>query len=150
MNTIACCKPRSVNPSNSLLEHFFSDPFFAIAPLRALEKVEPPGFALDVSETAKEFIVRADMPGFRKDDVRVEVRDGVLTISAEVNEEKTQEGTGDEKFLRRERRYSSLTRSMVLPTPVHEEKATAQLKDGVLTLTLPKHEKALPRNISVN
>jgi HSP20 family protein len=90
------------------------------------------------------------MPGFRKDDVRVEVRDGVLTISAEVNEEKTQEGTGDEKFLRRERRYSSLTRSMVLPTPVHEEKATAQLKDGVLTLTLPKHEKALPRNISVN
>lgn len=131
-------------PGN-FFDDFFGEPFLALSPLRAME-TDVGSLALDVSETDRDIVVRASLPGFRKDDVTVEVKGGVLTISAERDEESEEK---NEKFHRRERRFGSVSRSLTLPAAVQDDRATAELKDGVLTLTLPKHEKAMPKKINV-
>ncbi|MBY0308290.1 MAG: Hsp20/alpha crystallin family protein [Phycisphaerales bacterium] len=133
-----------------VFEELLREPFFAVAPTRlgGAERAGDQGtLALDVSETERELVIRATLPGFTRDQVSIEVADGVLRIAAEASEETDQ---GNERYHRRERRVGSLTRMVRLPVPVQEDKAQAQLKDGVLTLVLPKHEKVLPRKIAVN
>jgi HSP20 family protein len=79
-------------------------------------------------------VVRADLPGLRKDDVRVEVDDGVLTISGERSEEH-EEDRGD--FYRSERSYGQFYRAIPLPEGVTADQAEATFKDGVLEVTIP-------------
>lgn len=142
------------NSSRSLLDELFSEPFFAVAPLRSVGEgaSEFATLPVDIAETEKEVIVRASLPGFKKDGISIEVHDGVLTISAEFDEECEEKSpeNSKEKFHRRERRMMSVKRSVALPVAVDDEKAKAELKDGVLTLALPKHEKVMPKKISVN
>lgn len=128
-----------------VLNQFFNDPF--ICGPTSQNRVDEGSLALDVSETDTEVIVRASLPGFRKEDVSIDVAEGVLTIKAEQAEEREEQ---NERFYRRERRFGSLSRRVALPTHVSESSATAQLTDGVLTLRLPKSEKAMPRKISIN
>ncbi len=128
-----------------MLNHFFSEPFLACPAPAA--RVEEGTLPLDVSESDTEVIVRASLPGFRKEDVSIDVTEGVLTIKAEQSEEHEEQG---ERFYRRERRFGSLSRRVALPTHVNESAAVAQLADGVLTLRLPKSEKAMPRKIAIN
>jgi len=103
--------------------------------------------ALDISQTPDAVVVRASLPGFRKEDVNIEVHDGVLTIEASREESNEVQ---DEKFFRRERFVGSVSRRIALPAAVTEDSANAELKDGVLTLTLPKVVEAQPRRIAVN
>jgi HSP20 family protein len=137
----------------SVFDDLFAEPFFAIAPFRGTggeggtAEGLTMGLAVDVSETEKDILVRASLPGFKKEDVSIEVHDGVLTISAQNDEEKEEKG---ERYHRRERRMSSMSRSIALPAAVEDAKARAELKDGVLTLSLPKHEKVMPKKISIN
>lgn len=128
-----------------MLNHFFNDPWFSWP--TTLSKVDEGTLPLDVSETDTEVIVRASLPGFRKEDVSIDVAEGVLTIKAEQSEEHEEQG---ERFYRRERRFGSLSRRVALPTHVNESRATAQLADGVLTLRLPKSERAMPKKITIN
>jgi HSP20 family protein len=102
--------------------------------------------ALDVSEDDSDVIVRASLPGFAKDDIDVQVHSGVLTIKAEQTVESE---TKDERFYRRERRSGSVSRRVALPSNVQEDQASAELRDGVLTLRLPKVEKETPRKITI-
>lgn len=103
--------------------------------------------ALDISEDDSSVIVRASLPGFTKDQIQVEVHDGVLTIKAE-KEEQSEERT--ERYYRKERRVGSVSRRVALPSIVEEGEASADLKNGELTLRLPKHAKAQPRKININ
>jgi HSP20 family protein len=100
----------------------------------------------DVRETEKEIVLDLEIPGIDKKDIKVEVKDNTLTISGERNEEKAEEGTD---YYRRERRYGKFERSFGLPDTVEEDKVSAQYKNGILTLTLQKSEKALPKEINV-
>ena len=126
------------------------DPFFAGlgfgSPAMALA-LDEGSLALDVSEDAEHVIVRASLPGFRREDVQAEVHDGVLTIAARRTDEQEER---TEKYYRKERREGSLSRRVALPTQVDEDHAIAELRDGVLTLKLPKAEKARRRSISIN
>lgn len=126
------------------LTRFFNDPVFEALP--AALSNEEGTLALDVSEDAQSVIVRASLPGFSKEDIDVEVHDGVLTIKAEHSEEREETG---ERFYRRERQYGSVSRRVALPSAVIEDEANASLKDGVLTLRLPKTREASPRKISI-
>ncbi|HYF13656.1 MAG TPA: Hsp20/alpha crystallin family protein [Phycisphaerales bacterium] len=147
MNLIRTTRPAFV--PRSLIAEVFSDPFFTFSDgpaARADEQSEGAPLALDVSETERELLVRASLPGFRKEDINVQVREGVLTISAQRGDE-TEERT--ERYHRRERYVGSVSRSVALPVAVDEEKANAQFKDGVLTLILPKQERVLPRKINI-
>jgi HSP20 family protein len=101
---------------------------------------------LDVSEDEKSVIVRASLPGFKADDVDVQVHNGILTIKAEQSEEHEEKG---ERFLRRERRFGAVTRSVALPSMVDEDACDASLEHGVLTLRIPKSQAAMPRKIRI-
>lgn len=93
--------------------------------------------AVDITENGKEYLVKGEIPGVKKEDVKVDVTNGVLTISGERKFEKEDKG---EKYHRVERSYGSFTRSFVLPEDVIGEKIAAEFKDGVIKVHLPKTE----------
>jgi HSP20 family protein len=102
--------------------------------------------SVDVSETDGEYQIKAEIPDVRKEDVKVTLEDGVLTIQGARKQEKEDKG---KKYHRVERTYGSFVRSFTLPDLVDEEKVKAEFKDGVLNLQLPKSEKAKPKAIEV-
>lgn len=103
---------------------------------------------VDVSETDGEIQVETDLPGFKPEEVDIEVNDNYLTISGSHSEEQVEEGDG-RKYHRVERRSGSFSRSVLLPCAVKQDGVTAELKEGVLTVTLPKSEEARRQKITV-
>jgi len=101
---------------------------------------------VDISETDDSFVIKAEVPDVKKDDVKVTVDNGILTVSGERKQEKEEKG---KKFHRVERYYGSFARSFTLPDNVDETKVKATFKDGMLTLTLPKTEEPKPKAIEV-
>jgi HSP20 family protein len=102
--------------------------------------------SVDVSETDGEYQIKAEIPDVKKENVKVTLEDGVLTIQGERKQELEEKG---KKYHRVERSYGSFARSFTLPDLVDEEKVKAEFKDGVLNLLLPKSEKAKPKAIEV-
>jgi HSP20 family protein len=121
--------------------------FFEGGPLRTWEGMEAP--AVEVSDTAENVVVKAQIPGMNKDEVQVTVTDDTLILKGERKEEEKKE---DKNYYRREFRYGAFSRTVPLPAAVQGDKASAQLKDGVLEITIPKSEhaktKAIPIKVS--
>ncbi len=128
-----------------LFNNFFNSPLVAggttLSPV-----IEEGNLPLDISETDKSVIVRASLPGFTREEIEVEVTEGVLTIKAERKEEIEEK---DETYYKRERRWGAVSRRVALPTVALEGDPKAELKDGVLVLTLPKSVKALPKKVKI-
>jgi HSP20 family protein len=101
---------------------------------------------VDISETEGEYLIKAELPEVRKEDVKVIVENGVLTLQGERRQEKEEKG---KRFHRVERSYGSFVRSFTLPESVDESSVKAEYKDGVLNLHLPKSEKVKPKAIDV-
>jgi HSP20 family protein len=101
---------------------------------------------VDISETDGEYLIKAELPEVKKEDVKVTVEDGVLTIQGERRQEKEEKG---KRFHRVERSYGSFVRSFTLPESVDNGGVKAEYKDGVLNLHLPKSEKVKPKAIEV-
>ncbi|MFQ5407807.1 MAG: Hsp20/alpha crystallin family protein [Anaerolineales bacterium] len=101
-------------------------------------------FAVDVEARPEEFVLRANLPGLSADDLNVEVLEDTVTISGEI-----EVAHEDANHLLRERRGGKFTRTLTLPSELDASKASAELKNGVLTLTIPKVEAAQPRLIKV-
>ena len=101
---------------------------------------------VDIIEEEKEYRIKAELPEVNKSDVKVAVQDDVLTIAGERTFEK--EDTG-RKYHRVERAYGSFARSFTLPEDADAAKVSADFKDGVLIVHLPKSEKARPKSIEV-
>jgi HSP20 family protein len=101
---------------------------------------------VDISETDDEYLIKAEVPEIKKEDVKVTVEDGVLTLQGERRQEKEEKG---KKFHRVERSYGSFVRSFTLPESVDENGVRAEYKDGVLSLHLPKTEQVKPKAIEV-
>ncbi|WP_232686977.1 Hsp20/alpha crystallin family protein [Halobacterium zhouii] len=93
------------------------------------------GLAVDLEDTGDAFVLTADLPGFDREDIDVELREGSLRISASRDESASHE---DESYIHRERTKRSINRSVSLPEPVDKEETTATFKNGVLTVQLPK------------
>jgi HSP20 family protein len=101
---------------------------------------------VDISEDANEYLVKAELPELKKEEVKVSVENGELSISGERKIEKEEKG---KKYHRIERSYGSFIRSFTLPETVSGDKVSAEFKDGVLLVHLPKDEKAKPKTIEV-
>jgi HSP20 family protein len=102
--------------------------------------------SVDIAETPEAFEIKAELPDVKKEDVKVSVEDGQLRISGERKQEKEEKG---KRFHRVERSYGSFMRSFALPENVDDAKLSAEYKDGVLKVLLPKTEKAKPKAIAV-
>lgn len=101
---------------------------------------------VDISEDDKEYAIKAELPDVKKEDIKLNVHDDVLTITGERKYEKEEKG---KKYHRVERAYGSFVRSFTLPEDADGTKVTAEYKDGMLNVRLPKSEKAKPKTIEV-
>lgn len=102
--------------------------------------------SVDIYETDDAVVVKAEVPGIEKDQVGIEVKDGILTLRGE---RKFEREVKEENYHRMERSYGTFVRSFSVPASVNPEKITAKLKDGVLEVQLPKEERAKPKQIKV-
>lgn len=100
----------------------------------------------DVRETEKEYIIDAEIPGVKKEDVKLEFRDNQLTILVEQNHQINEE---NDNYIRKERRYGSFSRSFYVENVKHEGVA-AKYNDGILSITLQKEETAKNNNYQIN
>jgi len=102
--------------------------------------------AVDIAEHDNEYLVKAELPGVNKDEVKLTLENNILTIRGEKKQEKE---TKKENYHRVERNYGSFQRSFTLPAAVKADKIDASYKDGILTVSLPKSEEAKPKQIEV-
>ncbi len=100
----------------------------------------------DISENETEFLIRAELPGVKKEDIRVKVSDGVLTLEGERRQEKEEKG---ERTHRVERFYGSFSRSFALPDNADVSGVKAESKDGPLTIKIPKLKSTPTRALDV-
>src|SRR5436190_1756866 len=101
----------------------------------------------DITEDDMEYVIKAELPELRKEDVKVTVENGVLTISGERKFEKEEK---KKKYHRVERGYGTFMRSFALPDDADGNKVKAEFKNGLLTVHLPKNERAKSKHIEVN
>ncbi len=101
---------------------------------------------VDIAETPQAFTLKAEIPSVEKDDVKITIEGGMVTLSGERRQEKEEK---DKTFHRIERFYGSFSRSFSLPDNIDAAAAKATFKDGVLTLDIPKTEAAKPKGIEV-
>lgn len=102
--------------------------------------------SMDLVESEEELILRADLPGMTRDDVNIEIKDGVLTISGERRAEHQDRAEG---FHRVERAFGSFSRSLSLPDGIDAGKVEADFKDGVLEVRVPKPEQSQPTRVQI-
>ena len=101
---------------------------------------------VDIAEDDREYLIKVEIPEVDKNDVKVTVQEGMLVIQGERKKEQEQKG---KRFHRMERVYGTFVRSFVLPEDVTEDKVSAEFKDGMLMVHLPKSEKAKPKTLEV-
>ena len=124
---------------NRVFERFFEE-----GPMRVWEHPLEP--AVEVSDTPEAVVVKAQVPGVPKDNLQLTITENAMTLKGEIKEEEKKEG---KNYYRQEWRYGAFERTIPLPVAVQAEKATADLKDGVLAVTLPKREAAKVKQIPI-
>lgn len=102
--------------------------------------------AVDIFDNEREIVLKAELPGLKKEDIDIHVEDNLLTLRGE---RKREEEVKEKGYYRSERAYGTFSRSFTLPATVDVKKIGASYKDGVLAVTLPKAEEAKPRQIEV-
>lgn len=124
------------------------DRFFSRDPWEDREDVSSSGWSpsVDISETKDEFVVSAELPGLKKDDVHITFTNGVLKIEGERRKEKEEK---DANYHRVERSFGKFCRTFQLPTMVQSGKISADFRDGILIIHLPKTEELKPKEIEV-
>lgn len=132
---------RDMEEMSDRLNRFFARPYEKET-LKVTEWVP----AVDIQETETEYLVKAELPEVEKKDVKVMLEGNVLSIEGERKQEKEEKG---KKFHRIERSYGSFLRTFTVPEEVEPTKLTAEFKDGMLTVRLPKGEKARSKAIEV-
>ncbi len=106
--------------------------------------VDLPAFRADIRDAGDKYVLDAELPGFHKEDINLDIKDGILTISAEhseTNDQKDDKGN----YIRRERRYGSFRRSFDI-SGIDESAISASYQNGILELSLPKQQQVLPQS----
>ena len=139
MNALVRHTPRGINlyrDFDAVLNSFFNED------LGFSTKVP----AVDVRESEDGFVLEAELAGLTENDIDIDVKDHLLTISSKSEEKKEEKKNG---YVLKERKSSSFSRSFILPKNADIDKIEANMKDGILTLNIPKTEEAKPKKITV-
>ena len=120
----------------SLFDDIFTDPFFEIGESKLMKT--------DIKEKKDKYLIDIDLPGYEKEDIKIEIQDGYLTVHAQTNKQEDEEEKG--KYVRKERYIGECSRSFYVGDNITEEEIKAKFKNGTLTLKVPKgrEEKELP------
>ncbi len=131
------------------MKKLFEDFFVRDVPMKWMEEGDGSWMPnIDMVDNKDEIVLTAELPGFKKEDIKLSVEDHTITLSGEKKseyEEKEKKGN----YYRLERRFGSFTRSLELPAPVQGDKVKAIYKDGVLKVVLPKSEEAKKKEIPI-
>ena len=130
-----------IDPLDDLFRGFFVRPVDMNGP------VNTPSIRMDVTEQAKVFLVHAELPGAKKEDIHVHIEGNQVSISAEIRQENTiKEG---DRILRAERTFGQVSRTFQLSQDIDDTQSTARFSDGVLELTLPKKAASASKRLTI-
>jgi HSP20 family protein len=135
------------DPFNDIVDDLFKGFFVRPVGYDPRAAYDVPRLKVEVTEKNGAYLVTADLPGVKKEDIHVDIDGAQLTLTAEVKREK--EATEDERVLHSERVFGKVSRSFTLPQELDEAKAEAKFRDGVLELTLPKKAAAARKAITI-
>ncbi|CAB1060448.1 hypothetical protein D1BOALGB6SA_5214 [Olavius sp. associated proteobacterium Delta 1] len=147
MNLVRWNPWRDMPIVHNRLNRFFDEPFLRIG---RMDEEANPGLwnpAVDLYEKDDHFVIKAELPGVDKNNIKVDLKDRVLTLSGERtydNEVK------EENYYRKERSYGKFQRAFALPTDVDSDKITAEFKDGVLRVEVPKPEEKKTKQVTIH
>ena len=133
------------DPFNELVDDLFKG--FLVRPMAFEGRAELPRMKVEVAEKNGAYVVTAELPGARKEDIDIAIDGAQVTLTAEVKREK--EVSRDERVLHTERSFGKVSRSFALPQELDEAKAEAKFRDGVLELTLPKKAAAQRKQVTI-
>jgi HSP20 family protein len=133
---------RSEDVFSDLFDRFFSD-FFPVSQRKSGNGFMP---VVDFADKKDHYLVKAELPGVKKEDLKVSLNDGVLSLSGEIKGKSEQE---DDSFYHSERHYGAFNRAIRLPVDVKSSKVEAILKDGLLEVKLPKEKPVKAKEIEV-
>ncbi|BAE85456.1 Hsp20/alpha crystallin family protein [Desulfitobacterium hafniense] len=133
-------KSRNLFDIDSIFENFFNDTLFPAFYSQSGQ------MRVDIRENEKEFIVEAELPGVNKEDIQIDCTEDRLTITVQKTESTEEQ---KDNYIRKERKASSMARSFAIANIRHEE-ITAKYENGLLTVTLPKHEKTGPKGKKID
>ncbi len=131
----------TISPFNSMLEEFFGD---LVPENTAKPAFQPP---LDLKEDEGNYYAHLELPGMSKEEVKITLENNVLTVRGEKKQEAVEE---KEEYRRVERSYGVFERCFRISQEIREEGISAEMQSGILKITIPKVEKAEPRQISIN
>jgi HSP20 family protein len=134
------------DPFNDLVDDLFKG--YLVRPMWSEARESVARMKVDVAEKGNAYLVHAELPGVKKEEIHITIDGAQVTLAAEVKREK-EAGEG-ERWLHTERVCGKVTRSFSLPQEIDEAKADAKFRDGVLELTLPKKAAASRRQITIN
>ena len=132
-----------------MFEDFWTRPWFGLGwprRFRALEEVAPRAPAIETYEEKDDVVVKAELPGMKKEDLELNISDNLLTIKGE---KKKEEEVKEKGYYYSERSYGSFTRTVEIPKDVQTDKVKANFKDGVLEIRLPKTEEAKRKEVTI-
>ena len=147
MNLVRWNPRREMSMLHNRYSRFFDDPFFRIARMDEDANQGQWNPAVDLYEKDDHFVIKAELPGVDKNDIKVDLKDRVLTLSGERtydNEVK------EENYYRKERSYGKFQRAFTLPADVDSDKITAEFKDGVLRVEVPKPEEKKAKQVTIH
>jgi HSP20 family protein len=147
MNLVKWNPWREMPILHNRINRMFDDPFFSLGRLSDEDSLGMWNPAVDLYEKDDQFIIKAELPGVNKDDIKVDLKDRVLTLSGERTYENE---VKEENYYRRERSYGKFQRAFTLPADVDSEKIKAEFKDGVLQIEVPKPEDRKAKRVTVH
>ena len=147
MNLVKWSPWKEMPALHGSLNRFFNDPFFNIGRFADNDEMGMWNPAVDLYEKDDYFMIKAELPGVDKDDIKIDLKDGLLTLSGERSHDNE---VKDESYYRRERSYGKFQRVFTLPAEVDPENIKAEYKDGVLQIEVPKPEEKKAKKITVH
>ena len=129
------------------LNRFFDDPFFRLGRLADDSEMGMWNPAVDLYEKDDHFMIKAELPGVDKNDIKIDLKDRRLTLSGERSYDNE---VKEENYYRRERSYGKFQRAFTLPEDVDSEKIKAEYKDGVLQIEVPKPEEKKAKKVTIH
>jgi HSP20 family protein len=132
-----------------MFEDFWTRPWFGLGwprRFRALEEVAPRAPAIEIYEEKDDVVVKAELPGMKREDLELNISDNLLTIKGE---KKKEEEVKEKGYYYSERSYGSFTRTVEIPKDVQTDKVRASFKDGVLEIRIPKTEEAKRKEVKI-